>query len=125
MRDANTPIDLVKMCASWNQETWYDFLYTLYLNSDMQEASDVLRRLQMGMDQLVKKKLNTDHMGNWFLRLTTELEQTMKIIYRKHNENPLYDSRNKDKLGDDFDAAKREKKRLDQEFYKQFRKSTY
>ena len=100
-------------------------LTELLLNEDLSAAMDIMRRLQIGMDNAAKSKLNTDQLCNWYLRIQASLENTMKQIYRKKHPNPLYNSLNNKKLCTDFDMHLSDKRSIDQEFHRQLKKHSF
>lgn len=72
------------------------FLHNARVQQDISGLADVLRRLQMGMNNLVIQKLNTDKVGELFLRLQRSIENTIREIHREKNPaNGLLDKRMK------------------------------
>lgn len=86
-------IDLMKLKAHWSANGWNAFLSKCVTNLDLHELAKVRYRIQAGMEDLVKKKLNSDDVNSWFVRLNKSLEDTAKKIIRiRHplpNDNPL------------------------------------
>ncbi len=125
MRDADTGIDLIALYAKSDAAKWNEMLADLYMHDDITGAMNLMRRLQIGMNDAAKMKLNTETLCNWYLRLQSSLENTMRQIYRKKYPNPLYNSLNKNKLGSDFDKHLSAKRSIDQEFRRQIKKHSY
>lgn len=84
------PIDVVRFYAECNAGQWNAFLTACVAKQDVQKLTDVLHRLQQGMDNAVKQKLNTDALVDWFIRMQRSIENTIKEIHRMKNPNPLY-----------------------------------
>ena len=83
-------IDILKLYAEGDPKTWNAFLSRALARSDVSGLTDVLRRLQMGMDNLAVQKLNTEEISILFLRLQRSVENTLKEIHRAKNPNPLF-----------------------------------
>ena len=114
-------IDVLDLYCNGDHKKWNAFLTKCYEAQDVATLVDVFRRLQMGMDKLVKEKLNTEKMNEFFIRLQRSIEITMKRIYREKNPNPLYNSKNKQY----YDKYIKEKKSLDADFEKFLSKERY
>lgn len=87
----------------------------------MQSLGKVMYGLQAGMTELAKAKLNTPKIDEWFCRLTKSIEITARKIDRKLNPNPLDDSRNAGKFGQNTLAEKRKRDSDLQETFKKWR----
>ena len=83
-------IDLLKLQATQNSTTWNHWLTSCLINERVQELVKTRYGLQVGYDDLVKKKLNTPKTEELFLRWTKSIETTLKRIWRKQNPNPHY-----------------------------------
>lgn len=92
MRKHNA-IDLMKLKAHGSHVGWNEALQKFYDNQDINGLAKLRYGIQAGMDDLVKAKLNTEEMCNWFLRLSRSIEITAKrIIKIRHpypQDNPL------------------------------------
>lgn len=112
-------IDLIKLKATYTTERWNKYLTNCHKTQNFTEIMEMMNRLQVGMDKLVKDKMNTPEMGDFFVRLQRSCEITLKKIWRAKNKNPNYDPLKAD--------AKfiEEKRKLDQEFEKKLRKASF
>ena len=84
-------IDLLKLYSNSNTKKWNSFLTNCLTNGDINTLTMTRYGLQAGMDDLAKKKLNTEKMILWFIRLQRSLEKTIKDILRKKEPNPCDD----------------------------------
>ncbi len=86
-------IDLIKLYTHGSANGWNDFLNDCYRGCLINKLYDVQRRLQLGMDVLVKQKLNTPEMVAYFCRLINSIDKTAAKIDKKLNpmlnDNPL------------------------------------
>lgn len=86
-------IDLMKLKSFGSANGWNEFLRECITELNLRKLANVRKRIQMGMDDLAKAKLNTDEMCAWFTRLNKSLEDTAKkIVQIKHpmpHDNPL------------------------------------
>ena len=87
----NESIDLVKLYATSSVAKWNRFLTSCERNRDLNTLANMRYSLQAGMVDLAKKKLNSDKMQLWFIRLQTSIERTMRTIVRLRNPNPCDD----------------------------------
>lgn len=78
-------IDILRLYTESNHHEWNAFLRQSFLKHDVQGLTDVLRRLQMGMNNLVEQRLNTEKVGVLFLRLQRSIENTIRDIHREKN----------------------------------------
>lgn len=89
----NDSIDLMKLYSKGSTNGWNEFLSRCYDNSNINALAQVRRGIQMGMNDLVKKKLATDDINVWFCRLNKSIEITAKKIIKKRlplpGDNPL------------------------------------
>ena len=97
-------IDLLNLYATTTAQEWNKFLAVCKKRLDLQTLEHTLYGVQLGMDDLVNKKLNTEKMSIWFVRIQRSIEKTMRDIIREKNPNPLDNPLNADKhmahLGD-------------------------
>jgi hypothetical protein len=84
-------IDLIKLYSLADTVTWNAFLTRCHEAHDISTLTRTRYQLQAGMDDLAKRKLNSEKMIIWFLRLQTSLEKTIKKIVREKNPNPCDD----------------------------------
>ena len=95
MTHKSEAIDILKLYSNCNTQRWNRFLKICFLSHDVSALVDVLRRLQMGMNNLVEQKLNTDKVNQLFIRLQRSVENTIRDIHRAKNPNPLFASSDK------------------------------
>lgn len=81
--------------AKSDSTEWNAYLTRARDTGDVQGLADTLRRLEIGMDNLVQQKLNVEKMNVFFLRLQRSIENTLKEIYRRKNANPLWNAKDK------------------------------
>lgn len=97
-------IDLLNLYANTSHNEWNKFLAVCRQRHDINNLQKVLYGVQLGMDDLVKKKLNTEKMNLWFIRIERSIEKTIRDIIREKDPNPLDNPHNADKhinsLGD-------------------------
>lgn len=86
----NEKIDILKLYSESSTKKWNYFLSDCLHRMDMKILENTYRGLQAGMDDLAKKKLNTDKVNELFVRWTMSIEKTMKKIVIKKNPK-LYD----------------------------------
>ena len=84
-------IDLLKLYATGDQTRWNEYLNKSYRTNDIKGLAQTRYELQVGMRDLAKKKLNSEKMIVWFIRLQNSLEITIKKIVRKKAPNPCDD----------------------------------
>lgn len=86
-------LNLMKLYSLGSANGWNQELTKLYKAHDINGLARLRYQLAAGMDDLAKKKLNTEDMCVWFLRLNRSIENTAKkIIREKHplpEDNPL------------------------------------
>lgn len=82
-------LDLLKLYSEQNTARWNEFLKNCLDRRDLETLEKMLYGAQLGMDDLVKKKMNTDKVNIWFLRLQRSIENTMKQIIKARMPNPL------------------------------------
>ena len=81
-------IDLIWLYTNVDHVSWNEFLTDCYHKHDILKLIDVRKRLQKGMANLAKQKLNAKKLDEWFLRITTSIELTLKKIQREKSPNP-------------------------------------
>jgi len=106
-------IDILKLYAGGSHSEWNAFLSRALDSDDVPGLTDVLRRLQMGMDDLVRQKLNTERVNVLFLRLQRSVENTLRDIHRKKYANPLYTSSDKALHRDHLEDKRRKQRELE------------
>jgi len=86
-------IDLMKLYSQGSTNGWNEFLTNCYKKRNINALAKMRYSVQAGMDDLAKKKLNTDDLNAWFCRVIKSIEITAKrIIKAKHplpGDNPL------------------------------------
>lgn len=114
-------IDLLTLYAKGDLKLWNSFLNECFLNLDVNRLADTRRRLQAGMDNAAKKKMNSEEIILFYIRLNRSIENTAKAIVRKRN--PLFsDKPNNVKLAE---KEKEIKSRRQLELAEFFKKSSY
>ncbi len=116
-------IDLYKLYAKGSNNGWNEFLTECHLKHDVHRMARMRYALQAGMDDLVKKKLNSDEIDKWFFRLQKSLENTMKRILKEKYPTPLDNVHNVKEYG--AKKWKDVKKLRDEEFEAFLRKTGY
>ena len=81
-------IDLMKLYATHTASTWNTFLTERRQKKDISGLVKVRYGLQAGMADLVRKKLNSEKMELYFIRLQRSVENTIRDIFRERNPNP-------------------------------------
>ena len=81
-------IDLMKLYTKGSSNGWNQELSKLYSAHDLNGLGKLLYRIQAGMDDLAKKKLNTEQIDVWFMRLTASIEKTARKIIREQYPMP-------------------------------------
>lgn len=116
-------IDLMKLYSQGSANGWNEFLTHCFNKKDINALARMRYSIQAGMDDVAKKKLNTDDINSWFCRIIKSIEITAKrIIKVKHplpGDNPLIAK----KL--EYIDAKIIKKKRDQELAKFMASSSY
>lgn len=84
-------IDLMDLYSKANSQTWNTFLTQCLKRHDIPKLVRVRYGLQAGMADLAKKKLNSEKMIQFFIRLDRSIEKTIKSIAREKNPNPCDD----------------------------------
>lgn len=100
-------INLLDLYAYADSGKWNQFLSRCLKHEDVESLKKALYGIQAGMDDLVKKKLNSDKMNLWFIRLQRSIEQTAKQIFRKKYPNPCDNPKSSTADFNKYLAAKR------------------
>lgn len=111
-------IDILKLYANNKATEWNLFLSTCLSNGDLHSLEKVLYGIELGMNELAKKKLNTEKINIFFIRLQKSLERTIRDVIRLREPHPLDEPFNKDKFLHTIDS----KRKRDQEIEKHLRK---
>lgn len=110
-------VDLLKLYSQGNEKTWCDYLLKVQKTKDFEGALKMRFGLQAGMDDLVKKRLDTTAIHIWFSRLIVSIEKNLRWIYREKYPNPLDNPLNKKGLtNEQFVNFRRMKRERDQNF---------
>lgn len=89
MKGRPPKIDILQLYAMSKSSEWNDFLATCLAKRNMRGLEYVLYGIQLGMSDLAEKKLNTEKISIFFLRLQKSIEDTMKQILRAKEPHPL------------------------------------
>lgn len=106
MKGKPQKIDILKLYANGDSSKWNQMLSQCYAKKDLHTLEKVLYGIQLGMQDLVKKKMNTEKVNILFIRLQKSIEKTIRDIIRLKNPHPLDDPLNKDKFGHLIDSKK-------------------
>lgn len=115
-------IDLMKLKALGSANGWNEFLDDCVLKLDIERLAKVRYQIAAGMDDLAKKKMNTEEMNLFFIRLNRSLENTARQIVRKRNPLPHDDPLEAANWSSEYLEAKRKR---DRELAAFLRKSAY
>lgn len=88
MKRKEEAIDLLSLYVQSDTGKWNKFLALCLAKHDVKTLMRVRYQLQAGMADLSKKKLNTEKMILWFIRLQNSIENTIKQIVREKDPNP-------------------------------------
>ena len=92
-------IDLLELYAKSNTNEWNIFLTKCVQTKNLLALRNVLYGIQLGMNDLAAKKMNTEKVNVFFIRLQRSIENTMKEIIKLKNPHPLDNPYNKEKYG--------------------------
>ena len=92
-------IDLLELYAKSNTNEWNIFLTKCVQTKNLLALRNVLYGIQLGMNDLAAKKMNTEKVNVFFIRLQRSIENTMKEIINLKNPHPLDNPYNKEKYG--------------------------
>lgn len=101
-----------------SHDKWNNWLKDCERKQNMNELIRTRKGLQIGMDNLVKKRLTTDMLNEMFLRWTMSIERTARKIINKKFPLP-------DKADDAYLKSIVVKRQRDQEFEKFLRKASF
>ena len=122
-------IDLIKLYTISNEENWIDALKKCFETRDVTRLQKLLYGIQCGMDDLVKKKMDTDKMRLFFVWLQRTLEKTAKAvfttIYPSPLDNPKYAIQMKKFDTVEYQKWIRTKRKRDAEFEKWRKGASY
>lgn len=107
MKGKPEKIDILKLYAGGDTTKWNDFLSTCLANRDLPSLEKVLYGIQLGMNDLARKKMNTEKINIFFIRIQRSLENTMKEIIKSKEVHPLDDPLNKEKFGHTIASKKK------------------
>ena len=86
-------INLMELYQNGTPEEWNAWLTRCLKYQDVYELQKAYYRLQAGMDDVAKTKVNIPGLNEWYLRLLRSVERTVKSIYKQkfpcHNDDPL------------------------------------
>jgi hypothetical protein len=82
------PIDIIQLWVKGNHREWNAFLTACYRARDLNKLAHTRKRLQAGMAEVAKKKLNSDKLILFFIRLQKSIEDTMTKIMKANEPNP-------------------------------------
>lgn len=88
MKGKPPKIDLLKFYAEVDTKRWNQFLANCVRRLDLQTLETMLYGVQLGMNDLAKKNLNTEKISVWFIRLQKSIENTIRDIVRIKMPNP-------------------------------------
>lgn len=81
-------VDLLRLYAETDAVRWNEFLTNCKRRLDLRTLETFLYGVQLGMDDLAKKKLNTEKVNLWFIRLQRSIENTIREIIKIKMPNP-------------------------------------
>jgi len=85
----NATTDASKSSSALKSHTkWNKWLTRCLKNKDLEELVKVKYGIQLGMDDLVKTKMNTPFVNEMFCRLIKSIENTAWSIIKKRNPMP-------------------------------------
>lgn len=118
-------IDLMKLYTLGDHQTWLKFLQGCVMSENVNELVKTRYGLQVGYDDLVKKKMDSEKMAIQFAKWIGALDKAMRMILKKRYPLP-HDNFNKIKNGEfNTDKWARMKKKRDQEFEEYLKKSSF
>lgn len=95
MKGKPQKIDLMELYAKSGTKIWNHFLSVCLTKKDLATLEKVLYGIQLGMEDLAKKNLNTNELILWFLKIQKSLEDTIKKVVRLKRPHPLDNPSNK------------------------------
>lgn len=98
-----------------SHEKWNNWLTRCYETNNMQQLIDVRYRLQVGMDDLVKKKMSNQKIAEMYVRWIGSIDKTARRLIKKMHPIPK----------DGGPQALAQKRKRDQEFENYLRKTSY
>ena len=118
MKGRPEKIDVLKLYAKSDAKAWNAFLSKCLQTKDLHSLEKVLYGIQLGMNDLAKKKLNTEKINMFFIRIQKSLENTIRDVIRTRIPNALDDPLNVGKFGQMKDS----KQKRDQDIERHLRK---
>lgn len=115
-------IDLLVLYTLHKDEVWYGFLNDCLVKRDFRRLLATQYALGVGMDNLAKKKLNTEEMISFYFELLNSLEATMRKIHKELRKNPCDNPLN---TKEHSVLATEEKRKSDIEFENILRKNRF
>lgn len=112
----------MKLKALGSANGWNEFLDDCVLKLDIERLAKVRYQIAAGMDDLAKKKMNTEEMNLFFIRLNRSLENTARQIVRKRVPLPQDDPLEAKNWSNKYLEAKRKR---DQELTAFLKRSAY
>lgn len=82
-------IDLLNLYTKSNEKLWMKVMHNCYKSRDITRLQKLLYGIQLGMDNLVKNKMDSPKIQTFFIWLQRVLEKTAKAIYRELYPSPL------------------------------------
>ena len=89
MKGKPPKIDVLALYAKSDTQEWNLFLAACVQKRDLRALENVLYGVQLGMKDLAAKKMNTEKMISFFMRLQRSIENTMKQIIKLKIPHPL------------------------------------
>jgi len=84
-------IDILELYSNADSKRWNRWLTRRYQEKDLDGLFAMLYGVQAGMDDLVKKKMNTEKLQLFFIRLQRSVENTIRRVLKEKDPNPCDD----------------------------------
>lgn len=110
----NEKIDILKFYSEVDYKRWNEFLTLCYRRADIAKLLQFRNAFQQGMAQLEKDKLNTEKVSVFFIRIQRSIDNTLKLIFRDKNPNPLYDPMHKESHSSHIDHKRKVQAEIEQ-----------
>jgi len=81
-------VNLLDLYIKGDHQKWNKMLTNCLMTNNVNKLMQLLYGIQVGMDSVAKRKLNSDKMNLFFIRLQRSLESTAKKIYRRYYPCP-------------------------------------
>ena len=118
MKGKPPKIDIMQLYAKSDSKEWNNFLASCLARNDMKSLEYVLYGIQLGMSDAAKKKLNTEKIDVFFLRLQRSIENTMKQIIRAKEPHPLDNAFNHEEFAKTIGAKRARDRGLEEHLRK-------